>query len=498
MIVGISGIFFLKNKASAALFSMQSITVNGIILSAIPADIDHSGPTEIIVVSKTGVYPHEKRWVSVYQTMANHQLSVRIRQRWEVEPRATMFEVGDIAPSPGEEIFYLTDTGLSYYRQDQSGSFLKNPHTLLNTPTIAVSPDAGSLPRTNLLADWKGNGQDILLLPHFKSLVFFERGDSGNWQQTDRLAVMPRAFLFSDKQDDGRHRDYSLHTEFRIPRIFIGDFNGDGLQDLHLSDRESLTVYLQQSSGKLPSQPSFTHVFPVRPSEKDADTNLFFLTTPVDLNNDSYTDVILTLTKGTGKFLEQKIIVYVFLNKRHLKFPFSKNPDQIIRTDGATPGIDLVDANADGNTDLLLTNIKLGFWKIVQNLVSKRVNLNTSIYLLKEDHRYPESPDFMRKTNYKLDLTHRISLNGTWPVLQYDFNGDRFPDLLIARDGKIDIFLNQTATDLFSKAVTQENIFTYPYMHRFDLNNDGLSDLFFYQKKKDGRMSILLNNGNWK
>ena len=48
--------------------------------------------------------------------------------------------------------------------------------------------------------------------------------------------------------------------------------------------------------------------------------------TPVDLDGDQYVDIILTLTKGTGKFLEQEIIIYVFLNNQKVGSPFKKNP----------------------------------------------------------------------------------------------------------------------------------------------------------------------------
>ncbi|MGW8325450.1 MAG: hypothetical protein ACWGNI_07060 [Desulfobacterales bacterium] len=128
------------------------------------------------------------------------------------------------------------------------------------------------------------------------------------------------------------------------------------------------------------------------------------LTTPVYLNEDKYVDVILTLTKGTGKFLEQDIIIYIFLNKQNLESPFAKEPDQTITASGVTPGVNIADVDSDGNADLYFTKIKLGFWKIVQNLISKRVTLDTSIYMLQNDNRYPDDSDFLLKTEYKINL----------------------------------------------------------------------------------------------
>ncbi len=479
----------------ADLFSAQSLTVKGRALSVIPTDLDGRGPSEIVVVSKTGVYPKEKRWISIFSADSSAQYSKTARQRWEIDPAAAILDVGDVAPSPGKEIFYLTGNGIRYYLREKNGNFSNAFHNLLSFPTITVFPAAGSLPRGRLFADWKRNGRKMLLLPQFDSLVFFDRDRAGGWQKTERVSILPRTFLFSDQANDGAFRDFSLHTEFRLPRIFVEDFNGDGLPDLLLTEQESVTVYLHQSDGHFASNPSAAIVFPVRPSGKDADTSLSFLLTPVDVNGDKFADMILTLTKGTGKFLERKILIFIFLNQQRLDEPFAPRPDQTITVDGITPGVKIEDVNGDGRGDLLFSSIRVGFWNIVKNLISKRVNLDTSIYLLRSDNRYPTKPDYHRKTSYQLDLTHGVRFHGTWPTLGGDFTGDGHKDLLIARDEEIAIYPKNQEGDLFSKPRTQSEVFTSPFMNIVDLNRDGRDDLLFYEKKRQGKISILLNTG---
>jgi len=482
----------------AALFSSQSFNVDGRKLSVLPADLDAKGSAEIIVVHKTGVYPKEKRWISIFKADTSAQYFTTARQRWEVDPAATMFDVGDVAPSPGKEIFYLTGHGISYYPQDEDGNFSTTPHNLLSFPTITVFPAAGSLPRARLFADWKRNGRKMLMLPQFDALMFFDRGGSEDWKKTESVTIAPRTFYFSDQVDDGAFRDFSLHTEFRLPRIFVEDFNGDSLPDLLLTEQESVSVYLHQANGHFSPKPSATVVFPVRPSGKDSEASLSFLSTPVDVNGDKFVDVILTLTKSTGKFLERKIIVFIFLNQQKPDDPFLPQPDQTITVDGVTPGLDIEDVNGDGRGDLLLSYIRVGFWNIIKNLISKRVDLNTSIYLLRSDNQYTTQPDFHRKTSYQIDLTHGIQFRGTWPTLEGDFTGDGHRDLLIARDQKSTIYPKNPDGDLFLKPLTQSGVFTSPFMHIVDLNRDGRDDLLFYEKKRDGKICILLNTGEWK
>ena len=98
---------------SADLFSAQSLIVEGRMLSVIPTDLDGRGPAEIVVVHKTGVYPKEKRWISIFSADTSTQYLATARQRWEVDHAAAMFDVGDVAPSPGREIFYLSGNGIS-------------------------------------------------------------------------------------------------------------------------------------------------------------------------------------------------------------------------------------------------------------------------------------------------------------------------------------------------------------------------------------------------
>jgi hypothetical protein len=78
-----------------------------------------------------------------------------------------------------------------------------------------------------------------------------------------------------------------------------------------------------------------------------------------------------------------------------------------------------------------------------------------------------------------------------------DFTGDGHRDLLIARDEEITLYPKNQDGDLFSKPLTQSGVFTSPYMHIVDLNKDGRDDILFYEKKREGTLSILLNTGQW-
>lgn len=108
--------------------------------------------------------------------------------------------------------------------------------------------------------------------------------------------------------------------------------------DLSTFDLEVIYKMADHPSGKRPCNSTLSFFYPIlavlcfifwgrysfgTDLYKDGDMNLSFLTTPVDINGDQFADVILTLTKGTGKFLEQEIIIFVFLNQKKPESPES-------------------------------------------------------------------------------------------------------------------------------------------------------------------------------
>lgn len=478
-------------------FSAQVFGTQGQILSIMPADLDENGSTEIVMVEKTGVYPNEKRWLSIFSADHMFRYSTTPLQRWEVSHHATMFEVGDVAPTPGLEIFFLTADGIRYYAQNEEGVFAKDPRLLLSLPTVTVFPSAGYLPQSEMLKDWKQNGGKQLLLPMFDNLVLFDCKGNSTWRETERIVMSPRTFLYSDKNDDGTDRSYSLRADYRLPRIFAKDFNGDGLVDMLLTEQESLTVHLQLPDGHFAGNAVTRMVLPVRPKVKEADPSLWFLVTPTDINGDGFADAVVTLSRNTGRFLERQLEVFLFLNQKRASAPFATEPDQKIIVSGITPGVRIMDINRDGRQDLVFSHIRLGFWNIVKNLVSKRVKVHTSLYVLQNNHRYPLQPDFHQKTQYQLDLTHSIQFRGTWPRLTADVTGDKQVDLVIARDGKVTVYPSDSDKALFSTPRSQSGLITLPFMKVVDLNSDGLNDLIFYEKKLKGKLSVLLNTGKW-
>lgn len=479
------------------LFRAQHLTLTDRPLAVMPADLDDRGAAEILVVSRTGTFPTEKRWISVYranEALTYHNLPV---QHWELDADATMFEVGDVAPFPGKEIFFLTSRGIRYYGQADGRAFSTFPRLLLETPTAAGFPAAGLLPRTRLLGDWRHTGQETMLVPQLGALVFFNRNGSEGWRKAEQIAMVPRTFLYGDQEDNGVMKSFAMRMDYRIPRIFTRDLNGDDRSDLLLMEQDAVSVHYGLSDGKFSHRSAASFLLPVRPPGYETDWDLSLLGTPEDINQDGFADIILTRSHGTGRLLERQVDVLVFYNQKTGDLPFPEKPDQAITFRGITPGVRLRDVNKDGFPDMVFSHIELGFWNTVKNLVSKQVDVHTSVYLFRENRGFQPAPDYHAGMEYRLDLTRGIEFNGTWPNTAGDFNRDGFPDLLIARDNTVTVLTTSPSSGVFAMLHHQEDVITCPHIHITDLNRDGLDDVVMYEKRRDGSVSILLNNGKW-
>ncbi|RMF88528.1 MAG: VCBS repeat-containing protein [Nitrospinota bacterium] len=486
--VGITG------AAGTPLFSRQDLTVPGKILTVLPVDLQGKGTTDLLVAHKTGVYPEERRWLSLFRYQVDRQrYASTADQQWEVDPDVTLIDVGDVAPAPGKEILYLTTRGLRYVAQEKDGTFSSTSHPLLSLPTFTIFPETGELLRGRFFADWKGTGHPLLLLPQPGSLRFFAPAEGYRWQEVEAVTVSPRTFLFSAWVDDGLFRDYSFQAAYRLPRIVVQDFNGDGRVDLLLPQQEYLRVHLQQDDGHFSSSPSFQLIFPVRsPAERSQQSLLLYLT-PADVNQDGLADVILT--KVTGKLLERRVEIFLFLHQPQAASPFSSTPQQKMALKGFTPGVTLQDLDDDGKKDLCLSYVHIGLWGIIKNLLSNRVTVVTDCYRLQANLRFATHPTFHLKTSYRIDLSDGIRIHGIWPTWQADFTGDGRTDLLIARDGEVMIYAKTPGGSLASTPLVQAEVPVSPYRHIGDMNGDGRNDLLFYERGEGGKITLLLRQG---
>ncbi|MBI3327367.1 MAG: VCBS repeat-containing protein [Nitrospinae bacterium] len=478
--------------AWAQSFAMYDLRVDGRVLTLIPADLNRDRRPDLLVISKKGTFPQEARWASVFWQQEGGGFNVHPDLVWEVDPEATVIDVGPLGPDPDEQaIVYLAGSEVRFYQLEDGTR--PAPRTLLKSPTFTVFPEPGDLPPWTLIHDWKGLGHPWLGVPEFGKLMLYPLGVDGQLTVGEPVHVYQPTRVSTGDDSHRLLRDYSLQLVYRFPQLFVQDFNGDGRADLIVAWQEDVAVHLQDASGHFPPHPSQTFHFDLR-TEREKSLRTVLVTPLVeDLNQDGYADLILT--KMTGRATERRIVTAVYRNQGG---SLPSKPDAQIEHEGFGTTLLVKDINGDGKRDLIFPLVKIGVANLVRNLLTSRVDVSLFAHLYQGQPAYLPAADWTRTFGYQVDMSDGVRLEGAWPNIEGDFDGDGRADLLVSGNHELSVYLAIAGASFAPDPAIRLKVKTSPYLLVRDLNNDGLADiLMWYDREPEWRgvMKVLMNTG---
>jgi hypothetical protein len=471
-------------------FETYDLRVNGAVITVIPANLRSSRQQDLVIISRSGTFPEEVRWVSVFWQQEGGRFNPHPDLVWEMDPEATVIDVGSLGSEQGHKsIVYLTGSAVRAY--DLVGTAQPAPTTLLKMPTMTVSPELSDLPPIRLIADWKGTGQPWLGIPQFGQLMLYPIGDARPRGPGEVVTFRQPTLLFSN---DGEHRllrDYSLQLIYRLPQFFVQDFNGDARADLIAAWQDYISVYLQDDAGRFPREPSQTFHFNLRTEQESKRRSVFVSPLIEDLDGDGRAD--LMLSKMTGRLTDRHIATSVHLNRAG---SLASRPDVRIEHEGFATTLYAKDLNRDGKRDLVIPLVKLGLRNITRNLLSNRVEVSLLAHLYRERGIYNNAPDWTRNFTYQIDTSDGIALQGVWPKVDSDFDGDGKADLLVAGDDAVAVYLAAPETLFAAEPAARVAVKTSPRLILQDLTANKHTDIvMWYEGSAEwkGVVRILMN-----
>ncbi|MBI3329323.1 MAG: VCBS repeat-containing protein [Nitrospinae bacterium] len=475
-------------------FAMHDLRVDGRVITVIPADLNRDRRPDLLVISKKGTFPHETRWASVFWQQEGGRFNPHPDLVWEMDPEATVIDVGPLGPDPDEQaIVYLAGSEVRFYRVKDGTR--PAPTTLLKVPTFTVFPEPGDLPPWPLIHDWKGMGKPVLGIPQFGKLLLYPIGVDGRLAAPEPVDIYQPTRVSSGDDANRLVRDYSLQLMYRFPQLFVRDFNGDGRADLIAAWQEHVAVYLQDASGRFPPHPSQTFHFDLR-TDLEKSLRLVLISPLIeDLDQDGYADLILT--KMTGRLTERRIVTAVYLNRRG---SLPSRPDAQIEHEGFATALLVKDINGDGKRDLIFPLVKIGVSNLVRNLLTNRVDVSLLAHLYQGQPAYLPTADWTRSFGYQVDMSDGVMLEGAWPNIEGDFDGDGEADLLVAGNGEISVYLATPGAFFAREPATRVKVKTSSHLLVRDLNKDGLADmLMWYDREPEWSsvIKVLMNTGRW-
>ena len=491
IVIGLNNSVFAGDEPA---FALSKLSVADELLDLLAEDLNADGLKDILIIHRKGLPPEETRWVSIFWQSADGGFSTAADQSWELDTAAVILDIGDVAGDERQEICYLTPEEVRYYPID-SAYYEAAPRVLFSATGLTVFPSKRRVPLINFVRDWNDDGKDEVGVFQFAGLAIYARDATGVFSPENKMLVELQTGMRRTSGESEDRLTSGLRATFTFPDIRLVDYDNDGRKDLIATTEDRVIVYRQGPDGRFTAKPDKDILFDVRTQHEKIEGLAELETVVTDLNDDGYADAVVTkqTSRGLSNF---RGVVNIFWGKPD---GFAAKPDQVIISEGtASSRAYIRDVNGDGRKDLILPSVKISITAIIRWLITRNIPVNFNIFLLSEDSRFSERPDFTKEVKFKIDWsgesdTQAMDLDG-------DYNGDLRKDFVFATDeDELSVYLGipESGDRLFSKKpVAKVTADAFGELSSHDLNGDGYSDMIIYypqSKERKGMVQVLMN-----
>ena len=476
-----------------AAFAIYKLSVPDYLHDQWIEDLDNDGLKDILVVHRKGLPPEETRWISLFWQGKDGSFATAADQSWELDHEAVVLDIGDVAGDLRKEICFLAPVDLRYHGLDGQ-MYRTSPELLFETTGLAVFPSKRRVPLINMVRDWTGSGADDAGVFTFQGLVLHTADESGVFAAAQRINVDIKTSMYRSRSHATDDRTLGLRAYYSFPDITLIDYDGNGLADLLTTTDERVGVHLLGATGVFSAVPDQDYLFDVLTQQEKLEDIAEVATDVVDLDGDGFADVVVSKQTAKGLTNFRGVINIYWGNPDG----YPDVPDQVIISEGtASARTMFFDVNGDGRKDLVLPSVKFSVAALIRILITRNIKVYFNIYLLGEDGKFSDRPDFTKEVKYKIDFSGESDDQAT--DLEGDYNGDKRTDFVFATgENELSIFLGvEDKNRLFSKkAVAKVKADAYGEVTHHDLNNDGYSDMVIsypQSKERKGTLEVLIN-----
>jgi hypothetical protein len=452
------------------LFEIIEIQNEGRSVAAELAELNGDGRTDLFVVMLVGIPPEETRTILVYLQREDGSLPARPDHALPVPHWSAVYDVADVREdNPGEELVLLRPEGVTLLSlADASGRSWK-----LAAPgptSVGLADDERGFEPFRIVYDDFGD-EPWLLVPQIGQITAL----SPDGEVEARIAASRRAnYLIIPSTGL-----VSLESDFQIfldvPKLSIGDVDGDGHADLVNSTRHEIRVFLRQQDGGFQFEPSRT--IPLRlVTPRDHIRGSGGVASEIeDIDGDGRVDLLVSHVKGS--IADAHTTLYVYMN-RDGSWNLAE-PDEVLSTEARLVSNALFDFDRDGRSELLRLEFRFSLLELVELLVSREVDLTLSI------HRYDGAAGFDGKPWMKKNVSIPFSFETFRPkgfiaTANTDVNGDGLIDLVSSGGGKwLEVYLGDRDKP-FAKRNGRQELPTAGVIHFGDFDRDGLADFVIF------------------
>jgi hypothetical protein len=470
-------------SADEAPFSLSVIPGSGRSVAAEIPDLDGDGRADLWVARFEGLPLDDQRTLRVHFQDAEGGFDATPDLVTPLPPEIVAYDLADVLPTPGVELIFLVREGaliLSF--ADRKVSERAVP--VQEGATAGPAADERGLSRLSLVSFAFGP-EPVLMLPGLGEAYLVRVSGS----LVARLDVGGRANYFVQPQGL-IYAESDIQLFFDVPRLSIGDIDGDGRADVLSSGRHDLRVFLQGQDGSFRTQPDRQLSLGRVSIEDHMRGSGSVRTAARDIDGDGRLDLMISET--AGGFTNAASATSIYFNRGgrwDLAAPdLSLSQDKIVGAD------QLLDFDGNGKLELLQGRIPVTVFEIAEVILTRSFDAHMAIYRLAPNGSAPPvEPSYGRKLGIPIDFdTGR--LRGFIPSFRHDLNGDGYLDFLHSTDGSgIEVYLGNPELN-YRKRAARQKLPTSGVLRSGDLDADGLPDFVLCNPRKiDAPIQVLRN-----
>ena len=502
-----TGFVRAEEPPQALSFHLRYLGLYGRRETTLNYDFDGDGRLDILNVTINNDRNPPERWLAIHflrQNTYNESPDVI----WPLSDQACALVIGDFLPGGGTEIGFIAEDGVyAYPWNDVAKRPSDKPVKLIHVRTFFRAPTLRQIPLWQWKMDLSGDGLDDLIVPLPDGYRIYFQTAPGVFGKTSTLesdlpaeaARTVGVSAYADSPDTSPSQFVSI-TE--LPRLEVVDINGDGLSDLILIRKNTMTYFLQKEPGvfssRRPSRVSY-EIPTLREEAKKDSVNLSIIRF-VDINADKLADLVVTKIEGQlGLFDSIKTSIYLHLGTGRGNF----NADRRIVIDGVSIDPEFIDMNGDGKLDVVTSRLRTDLLKQAANsVILGDVTISYEVFQFD-----PVKNSFMPEPVFEKQIFVRksdLEKTGAGAVplvfIRGDLTGDGRPDMIVIdprtnelmiHPGRLKDFGRGPQIDFDKTAHHTIKIDKHPKgLQLMDVNGDGINDIILYY---NGSVGLVLS-----